>query len=116
MVWLANGLFCKLLGYVPRHEEIVKRILMLDRPSANFVTSIIGILEMLMAVWILTRIKSKFNTLTQIVIIAAMNILEFLLVPDLLFWGKFNSVFALLFIILIYYNEFHLNQKTTHQN
>jgi len=27
LIWLINGLFCKLLNFVPRHEEIVKRIL-----------------------------------------------------------------------------------------
>jgi hypothetical protein len=25
--WLVNGLFCKVLNFVPRHEEIVRRIL-----------------------------------------------------------------------------------------
>jgi hypothetical protein len=27
LVWLANGLLCKVLGLVPRHEAIVARIL-----------------------------------------------------------------------------------------
>ena len=35
-----------------------------------------------------------------------MNIWEFIIAPDLLLWGKLNSVFALLFIALIYFNEF----------
>ena len=40
-----------------------------------------------------------------------MNALEFILVPDLLLWGKFNSLFALLLIAVIYINEFRLNKK-----
>ncbi len=26
-VWIANGLFCKVLNLVPRHQEIVARII-----------------------------------------------------------------------------------------
>ena len=113
LVWIANGVFCKVLGMVPRHEEIVERISSFDRPSAYFATKGIGFLEIVMAIWIFSTIKPRINAITQIIIIAIMNILEFILAPDLLLWGKFNSVFAFLFILLIYYNEFNLNQKTT---
>jgi len=44
-----------------------------------------------------------------------MNTLEFILVPDLLLWGRLNSLFALLFISLVYYNEFVLNKKLIQQ-
>lgn len=115
LVWITTGLFCKVLNMVPRHEEIVQRILSLDRPSAYFITMLIGIFEILMAIWIISRIKTKLNAISQIIIIATMNVLEFILAPDLLLWGKFNSVFAFLFILIIYFNEFHLNKKTTKQ-
>ena len=108
-VWLGNGLFCKVLNLVPRHQAIVSRIL--DTEYASILTITIGFSEIVMAIWILSRFKSKFNALTQIVVIAAMNILEFLLVPDLLLWGKLNAFFAFIFILLIYYNEFILNEK-----
>lgn len=110
-VWIINGFFCKFLGMVPRHEEIVERISMFDRPSAYFATIGIGLLEVLMAIWIVSNFKARINAISQIIIIATMNILEFMITPDLLLWGKFNSVFAFLFILLIYYNEFHLNKK-----
>jgi hypothetical protein len=35
-----------------------------------------------------------------------MNLLEYLLARDLLLWGSWNSVFALLFIALIYFTAF----------
>ena len=98
-VWLGNGLFCKVLNLVPRHQEIVGRILGNDH--AVIFTKLIGFSEILMAIWVLSGIKSRLNAFTQIVIIASMNILEFFLVPDLLLWGKFNSLFAFLFIIVI---------------
>ena len=81
-VWLANGLFCKVLNLVPRHREIVGRIL--GDEYASIMTTIIGFLEIAMAMWILSRIKTKLNAITQIVIVATMNTLEFILVPDLL--------------------------------
>lgn len=108
-VWIANGLFCKVLNFVPRHEQIVARILGEDfsRP----LTILIGISEIGMAIWFLSGIKSRLNTIAQIGIVATMNILEFILVPDLLLWGKLNSMFALLFIFVVYFNHFHLNKK-----
>lgn len=108
-VWIINGLFCKVLNLVPRHEEIVARIL--GSNYSRILTLLIGCSEILMAIWILTGINSRFNAIAQIVIIAAMNMLEFILVPDLLLWGRFNSLFAFVFIVLIYFNEFHLNPK-----
>ena len=111
LVWLSNGLFCKVLNYVPRHQEIVKEILCLDNPSTYIVTKLIGFSEVLMAIWIISRIKSKINAILQIIIILTMNILEFTVVPNLLLWGKWNSVFALLFCVFIYFNEFILNKE-----
>jgi DoxX-like family len=108
-VWFVNGFFCKVLHLVPRHQAIVARILGNDH--AAVFTRLIGVAEIIMAVWILSRIKQKLNAITQIIIIATMNILEFFLVPDLLLWGELNCVFALLFILLIYYNEFSLNTQ-----
>ncbi|HBS13138.1 MAG TPA: hypothetical protein DEO36_11455 [Flavobacteriaceae bacterium] len=108
-VWITNGLICKVLNFVPRHEQIVARILgdEFSRP----LTILIGISEIGMAIWFLSGIKSRLNTIAQIGIVATMNILEFILVPDLLLWGKLNSMFAFLFIIAVYFNHFHLNKK-----
>lgn len=109
LVWLANGLFAKVLNFVPRHQEIVARILGDD--YARLLTLTIGLLEIGMVIWILSSIKPKLNAILQITVIASMNILEFFIAPDLLLWGKLNAFFAFLFILLIYYNEFHLSKN-----
>jgi hypothetical protein len=114
-VWLANGLFCKVLNLVPRHREIVAQILSLNHYYSRIITIGIGISEMIMAIWILSKFKTRLNAITQIIIIATMNTMEFFLAPDLLLWGKTNSVFAFLFIVLIYFNEFYLNKKSGQQ-
>jgi hypothetical protein len=113
-VWFINGLVCKVLNLVPRHEQIVARILGDD--SAHLFTCTIGIAEIIMAIWIISGFKARFNALTQIVVIAMMNLLEFILVPDLLLWGKFNALFAFLLIVVIYINEFVLNTKQSSQS
>jgi hypothetical protein len=108
-VWIANGFFCKLLNFVPRHQAIVANILCTDH--ARLITILIGLSEILMAVWILSGLWTRLNAVAQILAVAIMNTLEFFLVPDLLLWGKLNSLWAFAFIILIYYNEFRLNEK-----
>ncbi|THU35979.1 hypothetical protein FAM09_21560 [Niastella caeni] len=112
-VWFANGLFCKVLNMVPRHQEIVARIL--GRDFAPLLTKAIGFSEIAMAVWIVSGIYPRINAIAQIVIIATMNVLEFILVPDLLLWGRFNLLFAFLFILLIWYNDFYLRHKPFQQ-
>ncbi|SRR5258706_2881386 len=113
MVWIANGLYCKVLNLVPRHQEIVARILG-DAPAPVF-TLLIGLSETVMGLWILIGIWTRLNAILQIVVIATMNTLEFFLVPDLLLWGKWNAVFALIFIVLIYFNEFGLKKTLVTQ-
>lgn len=108
-VWLANGLFCKVLNLVPRHEQIVARILGND--YSRLLTLLIGFAEIVMAIWVLTKFKSKLNAIAQMTVVATMNIIEFTIVPDLLLWGRLNIVFAFMFVGLVYYNEFVLNKK-----
>lgn len=114
LVWLTSGLVCKILNFVPRHQEIVARIL--DNGHSRLLTVLIGTGEVIMAVWVVSKFKTKLNAITQIVVILAMNILEFILAPDLLLWGRMNIVFAFLFVGLIYYNEFYLTVKVIVKN
>src|ERR1044071_3134707 len=103
LVWLVNGLLCKVLALVPRHQRIVARIL--GEKHSAMRTKIIGASEVVMALWIVSGIRPTLNAIMQIVIIAVMNVMEFVLAHDLLLWGRFNAVFAFLFILLIFYNE-----------
>jgi hypothetical protein len=113
-VWIINGLFCKVLGYVPRHEQIVARIL--GEEYASILIILIGISEILMAIWILSSFSAELNAINQIAIVLLMNVLEFVLAPDLLLWGRFNALFALLFSSFVYWNTFVLRKKVTKQS
>ena len=102
LVWLMNGLFCKVLGLTPRHEAIVARILGSD--YAHPLTILIGLSEVIMAVWVLSKFKPKLNTLAQIILVVTMNILETILVPDLLLWGHWNLLWAVTFCFIVWKN------------
>jgi hypothetical protein len=106
LVWLINGLFCKVLNLAPRHQLIVSHIL--GDQYAPVFTNAIGVAEMLMFVWILSKVQSRFCAIFQIVIVATMNVIEFILVPHLLLFGRLNIAFASIFILMIYINEFVL--------
>ncbi len=103
-VWFLNGLFFKILDLVPRHEAIVAEIL--GSPWSREWTIFIGIGEVVMSVWVISTKWSRFNAIVQIALILGMNILEFVLVPELLLWGRFNLLFAIGFCLLIYWNAF----------
>ena len=110
LVWLINGLFCKVLHLVPRHQLIIGRIL--GDVHEGVLTYAIGTSEILMSVWILSGIKHRLNAVTQVVIIAAMNITEFVLVPDMLLFGRINIVVAAFLIAVILLNEFVIRKPT----
>jgi hypothetical protein len=109
LIWLINGLFCKVLGLVPRHQFIVARIL--GQSHALLLTKAIGLSELCMFIWIISRVKSRFCALAQIGLVALMNTLEFILAPDLLLFGRANALVAFIFICVIVFNEFIIGRK-----
>ena len=102
-VWLVNGLWCKMLGMVPRHEAIAAKIL--GPEHAGVLIRLIGFSEILMAVWVLSRVQPRLNGWTQIIIVAVMNVLEFSLAPELLLFGRGNAPVALGFIAVVYWHS-----------
>jgi hypothetical protein len=65
-----NGLFCKVLNLVPRHQQIVARILGEDHARAF--TLMIGLAETGMAIWILSALWPRVNGIVQILVIATI--------------------------------------------
>jgi len=88
---------------------IVTRIF--GEEHAALITKTIGILEILMAVWIISGIKSRWCALVQVIVIAIMNIIEFMLAPDLLLFGRINAIVATFLIVIIITNEFIYNRS-----
>jgi hypothetical protein len=111
LVWLVNGLLCKVLGLVPRHAAIVARIL--GPAYAGPLTRLIGLAEIGMAIWMVSGLYRRWCVVAQMVLVAMMNTLEAWLAPDLLLWGRANALFASLFIVLLYYYEFVLPRPSS---
>jgi hypothetical protein len=111
LVWLANGLLCKVLGLVPRHAAIVARIL--GPAYAGPLTRLIGLAEIGLAVWIVSGLYRRRCVVSQMLLVAVMNALEAWLAPDLLLWGRANALFASLFIALLYNYEFVLPRPSS---
>jgi DoxX-like family len=107
LVWFLNGFYCKLLNFVPRHQEIVGRIL--GEEHAFLFTELIGCLEILMSFWVISRFKPSLCSWIQVILIAIMNSIEFFKVPDILLFGRGNAILALLLITVILWNEYYLN-------
>lgn len=107
LVWFINGLYCKVLNLVPRHQQIVEQISPFN--NTNKFTIIIGCLEVVLAIWIISDYKPKLQAIIQIITVFTMNAIEFFVVPDILLWGKFNFIIALGFISLIHFTYFIYN-------
>lgn len=110
LVWFINGFFCKLLNLVPRHELIVAEILGAD--PAPVLIKIIGLLEILMCVWIISGIRSKLCAVVQITIIGTMNFIEYFQAQELLLFGRLNLFLAILLMLVIFLNEFWIREKS----
>ena len=89
---------------MPRHQEIVGVIL--GEQHAGLLTKLIGFGEAFLAIWILSKIYQRTNTIVQIALVMVMNILETLLVPEMLLWGRMNMVFAVIFSGILLWKEF----------
>lgn len=103
LVWLINGLWCKVLGQVPRHEAVAARVLGLN--DAGGLIQLIGLSEILMAGWVLSLVQPRLNAWVQIGLVAMMNVQEFLLAPDLLLFGRANALLAAGFVGLVYWHS-----------
>ncbi|MEO6304305.1 MAG: DoxX-like family protein [Bacteroidia bacterium] len=109
LIWLINGLFCKLLNFVPRHQEIVGCIL--GDEHSFILIKIIGALEVLMAIWIVSGFWPHLCAILQIILILVMNFIEVTQAPDLLLFGPANIFPAILLVSVIYFNDRYTSGK-----
>lgn len=72
-VWIYQGLWCKLLGRTPRHQEIVGTVPFLSASWAHRALVALGLLECVIALWVLSGIRARDAALLQTLLLAAMN-------------------------------------------
>ena len=100
-VWVFHGLFSKLSDGIPRHRQIVGRIL--GEGIADQATLLIGILEISLGLWIFSGFQRRACAWLQTLGLASMNFLEIWLAKDLLISAAGMVALNLGFIALIWY-------------
>jgi hypothetical protein len=85
-VWLVHGLYNKLLGGSPRHLAIVQSVPGLDGRIGELVLSAVGVLEVAIALWVLSQRAPRPCAATQTLALLSMNTIELTYARDLLLW------------------------------
>ncbi|MES2437836.1 MAG: DoxX-like family protein [Verrucomicrobiota bacterium] len=100
-VWMFHGLYSKLSDGIPRHRQIVERILGED--IAGPATWAIGAAEVLLGLWVFSRFRRKLCARVQTSALVSMNFLEILLARDLLISAPGMVALNLFFLSWVWY-------------
>lgn len=73
MVWLYEGLWCKLLGGVPGHADVIAAAPFIGPAAARAALMTLGLAECGIAAWVLFGRRMRQAALVQTVLLAAMN-------------------------------------------
>jgi len=85
-VWLVHGLYNKLLDGSPRHLAIVHSVPGLGGAAGRYVLVGVGVAEVFIAAWMLSRRAPRTCAAVQTVILLTMNVLELKFARELLLW------------------------------
>jgi uncharacterized membrane protein YphA (DoxX/SURF4 family) len=72
-VWLYEGLWCKLLGRERRQLEVVEAVPKLGRLMGRQFLLILGLVETLLAVWILSGVTPGLCAIAQTLLLVTLN-------------------------------------------
>jgi uncharacterized membrane protein YphA (DoxX/SURF4 family) len=73
LVWLYEGLWCKLFGGMPRHAEVIASTPFLGPVTARAALITLGLVECGIAAWVLSGQRMRLAALVQTVLLVAMN-------------------------------------------
>lgn len=73
LVWLYEGLWCKVLGRMPHQQAIVESVPALGGSFARLFLNSLGYLECAFAIWVLSGLWPWWAALAQTIILVAMN-------------------------------------------
>jgi hypothetical protein len=74
LVWLYQGLWCKLLSHEPRHRNIIGTVPFLDGAQARQALAVLGGLECVLALWVLSGFRAHEAALIQTLLLVSMNV------------------------------------------
>lgn len=73
LVWLYEGLWCKLLGRLPSQLAIVEEVPRFSAGFASNLLRLLGLAEVLLAVWVLSGIAAPICAVAQVVFLVVLN-------------------------------------------
>lgn len=73
LVWLYQGLWCKLFGRCPGHRAIVEAVPGLAGPTGTLVLAGLGTIETGLAVWVLSGWRPRWAAAAQTLLLLGMN-------------------------------------------
>ena len=72
-VWLYEGLWCKVLGRSPHEFEVVEQVPFLAPATAHALLRVLGLVETMLAAWILAGWQPMAAAAAQTVLLVALN-------------------------------------------
>jgi DoxX-like family len=100
-VWLFFGMWCKVLGMVPRHRLIASAVI--GDAAAGPFTILIGLAESFLALWILSGVYPRACAAVQSLAIASMNSLELSFARGLLLAPVLMVCANTLLLLIVWY-------------
>lgn len=73
-VWLYEGLWNKVLGRAPREAEVVAAVPRFGARYGRPFLKILGIVEVLLAIWVMSGISPGVCSITQIALLIVLNV------------------------------------------
>ena len=73
LVWLYQGFWCKVLGRVPRHQQVMESAPLFRGGSTRFFLLALGWLETLLSFWVLSGKFSQTAAAAQTALLIGMN-------------------------------------------
>jgi uncharacterized membrane protein YphA (DoxX/SURF4 family) len=73
LVWLYQGLWCKVLGGAPHHEAVIEAVPFIGSTAGHITLIALGLLECGIGLWVLSGRLMRQAALVQTVLLVAMN-------------------------------------------
>jgi uncharacterized membrane protein YphA (DoxX/SURF4 family) len=73
LVWLYQGLWCKVLGGVPRHQAVISAVPFIGSEAGHRTLLALGLLECGIGLWVLSGRWMRQVAIVQTALLAAMN-------------------------------------------
>jgi hypothetical protein len=101
-VWLYEGLWCKLLGREPNQARVVGAVPQLGARFGGSFLQMLGIVEAVLALWVLSRLAPVVCALAQTVLLVVLNTCGLLFARELIHDPAGMLVKNFAFLVLVW--------------